>query len=326
MLISIIIPVYNVEKHLNQCVSSVVNQTYKDIEIILVNDGSSDNSPRICDEWAEKDSRIRVIHKNNGGVSSARNTGLKVAKGDYIGFIDSDDYIDKNMYEKLLSCFNDEGIGIASCGVFYDKEGNISPYNKSWMVSTKKVITYNEFPFLLLPTKVNFTIWSKLYKRELLEGLKFREGLLNEDSLFIFDLSFNLEKKKQNMVEIPYVGYYYRCTPGGITQNKIKPLEIDVIENYESMATEALMRHKPQLSHTIMQYRNKRLYLFLIQIMKTKDYHMYFEEYYHRLKETPLIDLIHTNENSYVDTIKILLLRFFPRCCKLRYRIKDSIS
>ena len=101
-LISVVVPVYKVEKYLDECVQSIVNQTHRNLEIILVDDGSPDRCPQLCDEWAEKDSRIRVIHQKNGGLSAARNAGLDVAKGDYIGFVDSDDYIAPDMYEQLL--------------------------------------------------------------------------------------------------------------------------------------------------------------------------------------------------------------------------------
>lgn len=98
-MISIIVPVYNVEKYLERCIESIVNQTYKDIEIILVDDGSPDNCPVICDRYAEKDNRIKVIHKQNGGLINARKSGLEIAQGDYIGFVDSDDWIEPEMYE-----------------------------------------------------------------------------------------------------------------------------------------------------------------------------------------------------------------------------------
>ena len=100
--ISIIIPVYNVEKYLDRCIDSIINQSLKDIEIILVDDGSPDNCPQLCDEWAKKDSRIKVIHKENAGLGMARNTGMQHATGEYIAFIDSDDYVDLDMYAKLL--------------------------------------------------------------------------------------------------------------------------------------------------------------------------------------------------------------------------------
>ena len=100
--ISVVVPVYNVEEYLDQCVESLVGQTYKNLEVILVDDGSPDNCPAMCDEWAERDNRIKVIHKENGGVSSARNAALDIASGDYIGFVDSDDWIEPDMYEILI--------------------------------------------------------------------------------------------------------------------------------------------------------------------------------------------------------------------------------
>ena len=105
-LISVIVPVYNVEEYVEKCVLSIINQTYKNLEIILVDDGSTDNSGKICDEIAIKDNRIKVIHKKNGGLSDARNVGIDIAKGDYLGFVDSDDYIDPDMYSILLNNMN----------------------------------------------------------------------------------------------------------------------------------------------------------------------------------------------------------------------------
>ena len=101
-LISIIVPVYKVEQYLDYCVDSIVKQTYEKLEIILIDDGSPDNSPEICDRWSERDPRIKVIHKKNGGASEARNIGLDIAAGEYIGFVDSDDYIDKDMYRRMI--------------------------------------------------------------------------------------------------------------------------------------------------------------------------------------------------------------------------------
>ena len=104
-LVSVIVPIYNVEKYLEKCIESIVNQTYKNLEIILVDDGSPDNCPAICDEWAQKDSRIKVIHKKNGGLSSARNAGLEVSNGEYISFVDSDDWLDENTFEEVYNNF-----------------------------------------------------------------------------------------------------------------------------------------------------------------------------------------------------------------------------
>ena len=129
-LISIIIPVYNVEAYLDKCIESIINQTYSNLEIILIDDGSTDSSGIKCDEWAEKDHRIVVVHKENEGVSNARNTGLKVAKGEYIGFIDSDDYIEQNMYEIMYTEMNKDNIEFVLCDfkkVKFKEEKNACP-------------------------------------------------------------------------------------------------------------------------------------------------------------------------------------------------------
>ncbi|MCR5206958.1 MAG: glycosyltransferase [Eubacterium sp.] len=127
-LISVIVPVYNVSKYLDRCVESIVNQTYKNLEIILVDDGSPDNCPAICDEWAQKDSRIQVIHKENGGVSSARNAGLDAANGVYIAFVDSDDYISSEMYQILVKLVVAENADVGSCNIALREEnGEIRP-------------------------------------------------------------------------------------------------------------------------------------------------------------------------------------------------------
>ena len=121
-LISVIVPIYNVEKYLDRCVDSIINQTYKNLEIILVDDGSPDNCPQMCDDYAKKDSRIKVVHKENGGLSDARNVGMEVATGEYVSFIDSDDYISLDFYETLLETIVDNDSDIVECGVvkFYE--------------------------------------------------------------------------------------------------------------------------------------------------------------------------------------------------------------
>ena len=121
-LISVIVPVYKVENFLDRCVESIVGQTYENLEIILVDDGSPDNCPAMCDEWAEKDSRIRVIHKENGGLCSARNAGMDIAAGDYLGFVDSDDCIEPDMYQLLVENAVSTQADISRCGIFVDEE------------------------------------------------------------------------------------------------------------------------------------------------------------------------------------------------------------
>ncbi len=180
--ISVIIPVYKVEKYLDKCVESVVNQTYKDLEIILVDDGSPDNCPAMCDEWAKKDSRIKVLHKQNGGLSSARNAGLDIATGEYIGFVDGSDYILPEMYEGLLGAMEKENADVAAGGLNY-----INPLGykvikeraskqEDSIISSKEAICccYNKKEWFLT------AVFNKLYKAEVWKSLRFEKGYKDE--------------------------------------------------------------------------------------------------------------------------------------------------
>ena len=186
-MISIIIPVYKVEQYLDECVVSVVNQTYKDLEIILVDDGSPDVCPQKCDEWAEKDSRIKVVHKKNGGLSSARNAGLAVANGDYIGFVDSDDFIYETMYEDLMRVMKQSKKTIVvSSPIIRNTNGVFTPYKVgAYEYKDGETMIFPEYMQLFLGGKIDATVWNKLYRREFIETY-FREGRNNEDYLFMY--------------------------------------------------------------------------------------------------------------------------------------------
>lgn len=184
-MISIIVPIYNVEKYLSKCIKSIINQTYKDLEIILVDDGSTDNSGKICDEFAIKDNRIKVIHKKNAGVSSARNQGLDKANGDYIAFVDSDDYIEKDMYEKMVNVMNKYDVDIVSCNYNHVNE-KIEPFfilDKDEYINNKtelieKVFQYKNYDMIL---------FNKLYKKYIWKDIRFPLGInLAEDLMMLY--------------------------------------------------------------------------------------------------------------------------------------------
>ncbi len=213
-LISIIIPVYNVEECLRQCVDSVLAQTYKNLEIILIDDGSSDNSGKICDEYAAQDRRIKVIHQQNQGVPTARNVGLQVATGEYIGFVDSDDYIKPDMYQVLLEETLKNQADITMCGQFLlkpngeepvkfpQKTAYIYPDNAAWL---KDLMTY---PFA---TQV---LWNKLFKKQSIGNMVFNCQFRNsEDCQFLLDLLC----KPLRVAYIPKPLYYYVVRGDSIT-------------------------------------------------------------------------------------------------------------
>ncbi len=206
-LISIIVPVYKVEKYLNQCVESIVRQTYQNLEIILIEDGSPDACPSMCDEWAKKDNRIKVIHRENGGVSSARNAGLNAATGEYIGFVDSDDMISDDFYEFLLNNLIEHQADISRCAHYYfDDSGFVS--NCDEIVDEVFCIDGKEHIMVDISKSGNKSVvlWNKLFKADLLKGLRFdRSFVVGEDTLFLF----NAYKYASRLVcyDLPKYGY-----------------------------------------------------------------------------------------------------------------------
>ena len=181
-LISIIIPIYNVEKYLNRCIESIVNQTYKNLEIILVDDGSPDNCPMMCDNWAKKDTRIIVIHKINGGLSDARNYGIEKSRGKYIAFVDSDDYIELHYIEYLYELLINNNADIACCGHVNTVDDSVLFTENRFLNKTEIYTSYEICKKLLTTFPVNLvTAWGKLYKRELVILNPFPIGRICED-------------------------------------------------------------------------------------------------------------------------------------------------
>lgn len=165
-MLSIIVPVYKVEKYLRQCLDSIVNQTYENLEIILIDDGSPDNCGKICDEYAQRDNRIKVIHKENGGLSSARNIGTQIAKGEYITYVDSDDWLDKNMYSELISALEKYNLDMVRCEAYtsdgINKEIILPKEEYKNKIFYDKEILYRYFDEFLCKV-----VWNAVYKKKL---------------------------------------------------------------------------------------------------------------------------------------------------------------
>lgn len=176
--ISVIVPIYKVEQYLRKCLDSIVNQTYQNLEIILIDDGSPDRCGKICDEYAAEDERVTVIHKANGGLSSARNVGLDVATGEYIGFVDSDDWIEADMYAYLLQGIQKHDADIAVCGIFEELPNRqiCRRWNKAEVFDTEGGLEQ-----LFLRKKYSHSVWDKLYRCCLFEEIRFPDGRNFED-------------------------------------------------------------------------------------------------------------------------------------------------
>lgn len=237
--ISVIVPVYNVEKYLAKCLDSIINQTFSDIEIICVNDGSTDKSAKILKEYQKKDKRIKIIKKKNGGLSSARNAGLKEAKGKYISFIDSDDWIDKTMLEKLYRNVDKYDSDIILCAVhLFDEElqeiddnneyYNLECFNNSF---DNRNFSFEETKTFIMDVSV--MAWNKLYKKEFLDrsNASFPEGLIFEDGPFFFSIFFKTDKVSL----VRQALYFYRINRKGSIVKKGGKKLIDIIDVVELM-------------------------------------------------------------------------------------------
>ncbi len=235
-LISVIIPVYNVEKYLDKCIQSVVNQTYENLEIILVDDGSPDNCPKICDEYAKKDKRIKVVHKENGGLSDARNAGIKYSNGEYLTFIDSDDYIVDNYVEFLYNLIIKENADI-SMGKHY-----IVYPNKTINAFTGEYFVMNSHDCLekmLYGEDVDVSAWAKLYKRKLFDKIEFPVGRLFEDSATTYKLIDKANKVAFSSQPI----YYYVIRKNSITNNKFNEKKMDLIISTKEMGNYVMNKY-----------------------------------------------------------------------------------
>ena len=222
--LSIIIPVYNVEKYLEICLDAVLRQSFQDFEVILVDDGSTDSSPALCDEAAKRDARIRVIHQKNRGLSAARNAGLDIAEGEWIGFIDSDDYPMPEMYEKLLDAAEENHADVALCNYFRVNEEDQKIEQSETQIS-KGVL--NREKALRKALNVVFQIaCNKVYRRQIFENLRYPTGKFNED----FFLVTEIYSRAQRVACVEDALYAYRVTSGSIMQKKKTLKNYDVVE------------------------------------------------------------------------------------------------
>ncbi len=225
-LISVIVPVFKVEQYLDQCVESIVNQTYKNLEIILVDDGSPDNCPAMCDEWAKRDSRIKVIHKKNGGGGDARNVALDIAQGEFIGMVDSDDYISPYMYEHLHSLINN-GIDIVECEIITtnDDETNFDTLALE-NYTTEIYSTIDAMRFHIQDALFRQTPPNKLYRKSILNGVRFPVGTYIDDEFWTYKAVANANTLCHSNLKL----YAYRQQNSSLMHAKFSIKRLNAIQ------------------------------------------------------------------------------------------------
>ena len=240
-LISVIVPIYKVEKYIEQCVNSIIKQTYGNLEIILVDDGSPDTCPQICENFAKKDTRIKVIHKINGGLSDARNAGIKIASGDYITFVDSDDYLKLDMIENLYQLCMKYEADISQCTYIRCSEDGVEDRN---ITSKNEEFVYydNKMENFLFGKQIGVTAWGKLYKTTLFQDIRYPKGKYHED---VFT-TYKLIDKAKCVVTTTKIGYVYRKNGTSITNEKFSLNRLHSIEGKLEQA-KFISENYPQL-------------------------------------------------------------------------------
>lgn len=261
-LVSVIVPIYGVEKYLEKCVKSIINQTYINLEINLVDDGSPDKCPEMCDVFAKEDDRIKVIHKKNGGLSDARNVGIDCAKGEYFVFVDGDDWIESTMVEHLLDACKKYNVKLATCAR-YITDGistNAVAFNGDERVySAKEALTE-----ILAGKAMDVAAWDKIYAQDLFDTIRFPVGENNED-IAVF---YKIVDMAGKVAHCGTPEYYYRNRPGSITKLKYSIEARKVIEkNLDSI--EVFVEEKyPSCKQNFNRYKTINIYALLNKYIK----------------------------------------------------------
>lgn len=271
--ISVIVPIYNTEPYLNRCIDSIIAQTYRNLDIILVDDGSVDRSGEICEAYEKKDKRVRVIHQQNGGAASARNSGLEIAKGKYIGFVDSDDFITADMYESLIRCLDDD-VDIVTCGKFL-----VYP-SKNWKIKAKKYCAHKINKYgteqaieeLLKGQLFSNSVYEKLYRKELFDGLRFPQGRISEDH----PVTYTLFKRCRNVVNIGEAKYYQYRREDSISRKEFFFRRIDIVLFHRDVLKD-IQKEYPQFNDIAEANYINSVVRQIGEIRKSKDRALYRE-------------------------------------------------
>lgn len=275
--ISVIVPVYNIAPYLAQCIESLCGQTFSKVEIILVDDGSTDESGKICDEFAKKDSRILVIHKENGGLSSARNAGLAVASGKYIGFVDGDDFVSCGMYQELYKIAESYESEIVCCQ--FQTFNNDIP-EKVEDSKTVTVLDTKQAVKKFFLRQITESVCDKLFSRKLFDDLYFPEGEINEDTFVVITLIL----RSRQMVFFEKKLYYYRKRSGSITRSGYSE-KFRVVNRHITQIEAVITKCYPDLQAYMKLFFGVHYYYLLLSILTLPDRKKYKYDYEYYLKQ-----------------------------------------
>ena len=317
--LSIIVPIYNMGKYLEKCVSSILEQTFTDFELILVNDGSTDRSEEICRIFRQKDHRVKMINKENAGVSAARNTGIRQAKGNYLGFVDGDDWVEADMFEQLVSACKEYESDISACLIT-----TVTHVCTDKTEVDRKVNVYDSYTAIRkiykgeLPN--GFSVSNKVFKRTLFDNLKFPTGRVYEDAAVICQL---LDQAERICCLNLYL-YNYRQSEGSITRSGFSEKRFDIIPNYQENY-QLLSRRYPALCGILTEVYFKSLYAIAVDCINDNGPSKHFRRV---VKEVRAIEWrIRKDCNlTRLQKMKLLLIADFPAAIFLYYTFKRNIA
>ena len=316
-LISVIVPVYKVEQYLHQCVDSILNQTYHNLEVILVDDGSPDSCPAICDEYAEMDHRVRVIHKVNGGLSDARNAGMAVMNGEYLSFVDSDDLLPVDAIETMIKIALEENADLVIGG--HNRFEDIPTESADMETFVQRWTPAEAMADML---RNGCASWARLYRRELHKTILFPVGEINEDEAIVLPL---LEKCKTIAVTNAVV-YYYRCRPESITTTVFNRKKMVWVKHCRDNLTFIRERYPELEADAAARYRGSLLWTLSEIALCSQDFTQYTRQLIQELKDNR--QLFMKTEFAYPqDRIRMLVLMYLPfKFYKQMLRIKRGIK
>lgn len=311
--LSIIVPVYRAEQYLVKCIESILNQTFDDFELILIDDGSPDKSGEICDIYARKDSRIKVIHKQNGGASSARNAGLEIAKGEYIGFVDSDDWIHKEMYYTMYQLAKERRADIVQCRfkeIFKEEEDeeiqDAVVHEYTPLEAMQKI--YGELGITTI------IVCNKIYNRKLFEKNRFEEGRICEDEIIIHELL----KDTNKVVDIEQELYYYMQTSNSVMRSMFSIKKMDYLLALERrLVFFKEIGDKDLIENTWLSYGNTLIYIYY-EMWKNKLKNPRIKILIKQKYKICYMDIKDNKKANIREKIKFRLFRYVPQiCCRV---------
>lgn len=322
-LVTVIIPVYNTERYLQCCVDSVLIQTYSNLEIILVDDGSTDGCPQICDEYAARDPRVQTVHQPNGGAGSARNAALDIARGEYYVFVDSDDYITPDFVEQLLYTLQASGAELAICGFTQDFDALQNGVSPDWDSYSSQAAIREQT--LLSGARFEAEVSGKLYAKRLFQNMRFPEEIVMGEDFAIMYKIFHLAEEPIAYVDVKKYGY--RANPDSIVHYPAASKNLLGLLGVREEFQVFVERHYPELGNTVRNFTTMRVVqYYILMILERYDN----QELEHRLVRRIRDEFPYFLKSEYCwkDKLMAAAMAYFPgltkRCLKIRYHRNDN--